>query len=599
MNALSPGRLEFTAEGVPFSADYNDVYHSAAGALAQAEYVFLQGNGLPQRWQQRRRFVILETGFGLGNNFLATWHAWRHDPQRCTRLWYLALEKHPLTCADMRRVHQHSPLRDAAEQLIAQWPLLVSGVHRLEFENGAVQLLLCWGDANDWLAHLPWQADAVYLDGFAPAKNPTLWQPALMAELARHTQPDATVATYSAARVVRDALSAQGFHVQRRPGFAGKRDMTQGQRLGPAGLATRAEPGTALVVGAGLAGCAVAYRLAARGMSVHVLDALPGIAQGTSGNRMGAVQPVLMQEDRVAARFTRAAYGDTLRTVQRLRAAGQTVNGHFSGVLHVAKDTADAEKMRALLATQDWPADYVRWVDAAEASALAGVSVNRGGYWFAHAGWLHPASYCAALLASYANRVSVHCNQPVTHLAQACAQWGASCVILANAQAVRTWLPTLPLHTVRGQVSHWPAGAWPAPRVPVAGDGYVMPEYDGILLSGATYEHDAMTLELRATAHEENQRRVTRLLPGTAPPLPLQGRAGVRAVMPDRLPVAGWTYMADGLRIGLLTGLASRGLTWASLCAEVVAAQYDDDPAPLPQPLLQAIAPRPEVMPIF
>lgn len=97
MTPLQPARLEFAADGTPYSAAFGDVYHSAHGGPAQARHVFLGGNDLPRRWQGRDRFVILETGFGLGLNFLAAWQAWQDDPQRCRRLHFVSFEKHPLS----------------------------------------------------------------------------------------------------------------------------------------------------------------------------------------------------------------------------------------------------------------------------------------------------------------------------------------------------------------------------------------------------------------------------------------------------------------------------------------------------------------------
>jgi len=132
MNAaapISPARIDLLPDGTPCAPDYGDVYHATAGAFAQARHVFLAGNGLPGRWQGRERFVVLETGFGLGNNFLATWAAWRADPQRCERLVFISLEKHPLTPEDMARVHRSSEEAALAAELVAQWPPLTPDLH--------------------------------------------------------------------------------------------------------------------------------------------------------------------------------------------------------------------------------------------------------------------------------------------------------------------------------------------------------------------------------------------------------------------------------------------------------------------------------------
>jgi len=151
---ISPARLgahpSESNAGVPFAPDFDDVYHPAAGAWAQAQHVFLAGNALPERWQGRDRFVILETGFGLGNNFLATWAAWKADSNHCKRLFFISIEKHPLTLDDLRRVHGHStdPMhQQLAEQLCQAWPPLTAGIHLLDFDG--VTLMLVLGDAQE------------------------------------------------------------------------------------------------------------------------------------------------------------------------------------------------------------------------------------------------------------------------------------------------------------------------------------------------------------------------------------------------------------------------------------------------------------------
>lgn len=231
---LTPARLTLAADGTPFSPDYDDVYHSAAGAHAQAKRVFLAGNGLPDRWAGCAQFVIVETGFGLGLNFLATWLAWRDDPQRCRTLHFISLEKHPLAAADLARVHVAWPeLATLSDELGRSWPALEEGAHELEFDGGRVRLSLHFGDAITLLPKLTAAADAFYLDGFSPAKNPELWSPALCGALARLAVNGATLATWSVAGSVRRALAAAGFAVVRRPGFAGKRQMLVG-RFAPA-----------------------------------------------------------------------------------------------------------------------------------------------------------------------------------------------------------------------------------------------------------------------------------------------------------------------------------------------------------------------------
>ncbi|HLL12659.1 MAG TPA: tRNA (5-methylaminomethyl-2-thiouridine)(34)-methyltransferase MnmD, partial [Rubrivivax sp.] len=184
---IEPAQIEHGE--VPFSPLYGDAYHPHMGALEQARHVFLQGNGLPQRWVGRRSFTIVETGFGLGNNFLATWDAWRTDPQRCSRLCFVSIERHPPRVADLSRAHAASRLPALAGQLIAAWPPLTPNLHVMDFEDGGVQLLLGLGDVARLLPELRAQADAFFLDGFAPARNPQMWQTRVLKALGRMAAP--------------------------------------------------------------------------------------------------------------------------------------------------------------------------------------------------------------------------------------------------------------------------------------------------------------------------------------------------------------------------------------------------------------------------
>lgn len=210
-------------DGTPYAEQFGDVYHSSEGGLAQARHVFIGGNDLPARWQGRAEFSMLETGFGLGLNFLATWQAWRADPQRCRRLRYTAIEKYPFHAGDLAQLHARWPeLGEFSAQLRAQWPALTAGVHRVPLDEGCLELTLVFGDVADWLPRLDLRCDAFYLDGFAPAKNPGMWAPEVLLHLRPLAAPEATLATFTAAGPVRQALRQAGFACRRRPGFGSK-----------------------------------------------------------------------------------------------------------------------------------------------------------------------------------------------------------------------------------------------------------------------------------------------------------------------------------------------------------------------------------------
>ncbi|MFN3545343.1 MAG: tRNA (5-methylaminomethyl-2-thiouridine)(34)-methyltransferase MnmD, partial [Thiobacillus sp.] len=220
---IVPARLEFR-DGVPYSAAYGDIYHPADGGMGQARHVFLEGCGLPAAWGGRETFVVLETGFGTGLNFLVTWAAWRADLARCGRLHFISAEKHPFGAEDLARLHARLPeLASLGEELRGAWPTLMPGFHRLAFDGGRVLLTLMLGDAAETVPQLEARVDAFYLDGFAPDRNPELWQLELIAALGERAQPGARAATYTVAAGVRNALAAAGFETEKRPGFGRKR----------------------------------------------------------------------------------------------------------------------------------------------------------------------------------------------------------------------------------------------------------------------------------------------------------------------------------------------------------------------------------------
>lgn len=575
--AILPGRIDFDARGTPCSPEYGDVYHSADGGAAQARHVFLAGNGLPDRWRGRASFTVLETGFGLGMNFLETWRTLRADPRAPERLHYVSIEKHPLPGDALRRAHPGDAL---AAALLAQWPPPLAGLHRLELDDGRVVLTLALGDAGQVLPRLAAPADAVYLDGFAPARNPDIWTPAVLSEIGRLARPGATVATWTVAAAVREALAAAGFDLAIRPGFGRKRDMLAGAKPGQYAEPRRARRAT--VIGAGLAGACVAERLAARGWAVTVLEREPGVARGASGNPSGVVQPVLNLADAPNARLSRAAF---LYAVRRMRNMPATGFG-AGGVLRLARDAAQQARFGQILARLGAPPAFAQCVDATAAAELAQRPVAGPGVWFPLGGWVQPGAVCNASLAAHAGRIELRLRHGVS--AHDLALLGRDALLV---DATGTGLArVLPVAEVRGQVSYLPPS--PARRLAIAvtGDGYVAPMPGGGHCAGASFGHDDTDLSVRAADHADNLARAARMLPGFTTGLDaatLDGRAGLRITTPDRVPAFG--RLREGHAVA--TGLGARGLVWAPLCAEIMAARLGDEPLPVEAELADAISP--------
>lgn len=627
---LVAATLAFNEDGLPWSATYQDIYHPNAGPFPQAQHVFLAGNDLPTRWQQRQRFVILETGFGLGNNFLATWQAWRQDPKRCERLVFISIEQHPFTASDLRHAHAQSPAPALAAQLVNLWPPLTHNMHTLSFENGHVELMLALGDVSDWLPEIVARVDAIYLDGFAPARNPQMWQARLFKALARLAVPDATLATWTAGSAVQQGLRTAGFEARNAPGMGDRRDVTLARyapafspRRSPSRLMnTTAGPGRALIVGAGLAGCATAWALAAQGWCSTVFDrhALP--AQETSGNPGGLFHGIVNAQDGTHARFNRAAALHAQRVIAHAVSA-QGVTGDVQGLLRL--DEAAAPRLQAVLAQLGLPSDYVRAVGPEEASSLCGLALTQSAWFYPGGGWVHPAQLARAWLAQASPLSTFHGGVQVARIQRVDAMWQlldehghsideAEVLVLANAGDALRLLdaPAWPVEAVRGQISSMgcsPAAPFALPRLPVAGAGYLLPESHGQALFGASTQPGDMDASVRLADHQHNLAQLSRLL-GTSvdlDPSALQGRTGWRWVAQDKLPVIGavpdtrqgaidrpldqprFVPRMPGLYV--FTALGSRGITWSALGAQTLAALITGGPVPLESSLLDAIDP--------
>lgn len=604
-----PAELRLREDGIPFSERFGDVYFSAAGGLAETRHTFLLGNGLPERWRHTGRFTIVECGFGTGLNFLATWQAWQASTPPGAWLHYVAVEKHPLARDDLARVFATWPeLAPLARELIRVYPPPVPGFHRLHVGGGRIALTLLLGDATAMLSQLDATADAFFLDGFAPARNPEMWSAALFCELARLAAPGATLATYSVAGEVRRGLAAAGFRVEKRAGFGAKREMLTGVFTAVA-QQKRADRRCrhATVIGAGLAGTACAVRLAARGFGVDLIERHPGPAREASANPVGILHPALLADARIGSAFTTAATLYAMRELQALEAGPRPPRWLPSGVLQMCRDPRRLERLARAYESIGVPEPVARRVDRDESRERVGARTGGAGLWFEAGGWASAASVCEARLAASENAVRRVFQCEATRLESAAAGWRvrdasgrvlseAPVVVLANARdAKRLSAPSaLPLRPVRGQVTRLPQSPGRVLHAPVCGDGYVTPAVDGAHCIGATFDEDDCSRDVRAADHAANLERLERMLPGFAPacdPATLFGWAGVRAMSPDHLPLAG-ALPGDG-QAGLFAcvGLGARGLTWSALLGELVASYIAGDPLPVERHVARQCAP--------
>lgn len=558
-----------------------------------------------------------------------------------SRLHFISVEKYPLTQADLRKALAAWPeLAPLSQDLIDQWPLPVSGCHRLLFADGRIRLDLWFGDIKEMLPQVPHPAtglmDAWYLDGFSPAKNPEMWTQDLFDDLARLARPDATLSTFTCAGFVRRGLIAAGFAMKKVKGHGSKREMLAGVREGkvpqqsiapwyarPAG-----REGEVLIIGGGIASAMTALSLVERGRHVTLLCEDGEPASGASGNRQGALYPLLNGEHDALSRFYSLAFGFARNRLLAL-AKHHPVAFSLCGVTQLGYDDKSAAKL-AKMSQGPFPPELMHPLSAAEVEQVVGLPCDADGVSYPLGGWLCPADLTRAAIreAQASGRLEVVFNAAVTRIAEEAdgwhlesrdgRQWRAPNLVVAAGHQLPALLPfaELPLYPVRGQVSHVPTTAGLSQlKTVLCYDGYLTPAHNGAHCIGASYGRNQTDLAYRADEQEQNRARLQACLPDQTWPAEVdvsgnQARVGVRCASRDHLPVTGpvarLAALADHdvnapadqqsalpLHAGLyvLGALGSRGLCSAPLCGELVASEICGDPLPLAADLLEALHP--------
>lgn len=558
-----------------------------------------------------------------------------------SRLHFISVEKYPLTQADLRKALAAWPeLAPLSQPLIDQWPLPVSGCHRLLFADGRIRLDLWFGDIKEMLPQVPHPAtglvDAWYLDGFSPAKNPEMWTQELFDDLARLARPDATLSTFTCAGFVRRGLIAAGFAMKKVKGHGSKREMLAGVREGkvpqqsiapwyarPAG-----REGEVLIIGGGIASAMTALSLVERGRHVTLLCEDGEPASGASGNRQGALYPLLNGEHDALSRFYSLAFGFARNRLLAL-AKHHPVAFSLCGVTQLGYDDKSTAKL-AKMSQGPFPPELMHPLSAAEVEQVVGLPCDADGVSYPLGGWLCPADLTRAAIreAQASGRLEVVFNAAVTRIAEEAdgwhlesrdgRQWHAPNLVVAAGHQLPALLPfaELPLYPVRGQVSHVPTTAGLSQlKTVLCYDGYLTPAHDSAHCIGASYGRNQTDLAYRTDEQDQNRARLQACVPHQRWPAEVdvsgaQARIGVRCASRDHLPVAGpvarLAALADHdvhapadqqsalpLHAGLyvLGALGSRGLCSAPLCGELVASEICGDPLPLAADLLEALHP--------
>jgi len=671
--------IEWDEQGQPLSKSFGDVYFSKTNGLEETRHVFLQHNQLTERWQNLSEndfFVIGETGFGSGLNFLAAWDLWLKTAPASAQLHFVSVEKFPLHKDDLQQVLALWPeLEFLSVQLIKAYPCFIApgkeetrgacSFHRLSFMQGRIKLTLIIDDAVDGFTKLlatthplflrtGFKIDAWFLDGFAPAKNPQMWSDELFSVVANLSHLQTTIATFSAAAIVKNGLINAGFIIEKVAGFGRKREMVKGRfttepvAVNPKDFeykgsfspypvpwtidsqaidsqASAAEK-TALVIGGGLSGCHTARALAERGWKVTLVERHADLAEEASGNPQGAVYAKLSPLDESQAVFNLHALQYALHYYSDL----WPLIGDKTGLLQLAYDASETKLHQELVDRFSQARSLVNFLSKEEASEKAGINMEYSGLFFPESGWINPKKLCK-LLTNHIN-INIKYRIQAIELNRFNDKWilsgtqeeslQAATVILANSRDASTFNQTrhLPLNSIRGQISYLPQPHNLQLKTVVCADGYISPAENGQFCIGATFNLKEQNPELRIEDHQTNLDQFKQHLPAFAEyfsgvnPDELKGRVAFRCSLPDYLPAVGPAPDKENLQQdfaplsvnaragitkagsyhpGLYLNIAhgSRGLTYTPLCAELLASIINKEPLPVSQQLANALNP--------
>jgi len=682
--------IEWDEQGLPIAKTFGDAYFSPCGGLNEIRHVYLEQNQLPSRWaalSTQQTFIIAETGFGTGLNFLACWQLWQQQKQAGlvasdAHLHFISVERHPLLPQDLTRalalwpeLHKHS------DALLAQYPSASSqGFHRLNFDD--VSLTLIIDEVVDGLEQLQcsdhplfsqpqWRVDAWFLDGFSPIKNPDMWRLELFQQIQKLSGNGTSATSSTSTHAIKEHFQSCGFSVEAVLSFDARTEMLRAKLEQPyvapaaeqfgehshnaehnapwhVAAPTEQQRRQALIIGGGLAGCHTANALAQRGWQVTLLEQHPKVASEGSGNPQGVLYAKLSAKDETLGDFNRDALQFAQRHYARYWETDQPTQneanlGQRCGVLQLSyNDKVKAQHQRLLESYQSrYPQQQlIQALDSDTATHVSGLVQPSGGVFFPDAGWINPQRLCQRLLAhpNITLRTST-CVEAISHDGQ---QWRVAIedqgqaeqhttVIVCCASHVSRFTQTdhLPVKAIRGQVTY--SAATPASlalKTVLCADGYVAPAAPVTNNNtfqqhcfGASFSLHNPSLAFCPNEQRDNRLRLARHFPSLAKALAFNlddhtasGRVARRCTTPDYLPIVGpapnfdayieqFALLRKNARAGipragpnwpnlyLNIGYGSRGLTYSPLCAELLAAQIDGAPLPLPRNVKVALHP--------
>ena len=589
-------KLSFQHDGTPYSKEFNDIYFDSESGYQQSEDIFIHGNNICHRLQKSTNsFVIAETGFGTGLNFLLTLQLYetlqnKRPKQNLKKLTFISVEKFPLSKAQLTKSLKALPkLGTYTELLLAQYPDFDDNNQLEEFNasflNDQISLKVIIDDATKGLAKLKNNklglVDAWYLDGFSPAKNPEMWSEQLFNEVGRLSKVQASVATFTVAGFVKRHLIRVGFRVEKKS-YKGDREQiltgvfqqnpntTKGYQLRPLIV----KPQHVSIIGGGIASACAAYALTQKGIKVTLYCKDNSIAQGASSNAIGALYPLLHQQKDDISLFYQQAFWRAKALYTDICEQGFNFPHDWCGLLEIGYKESIIQRQKTFSELATWPEDLIHSVSAEQASKAANITLKEGGLFMPNAGWIDPQSLVKQIFnaAKSTGRLKVNTNVLVNQIKQVepiknqtqkeKIHWrlltnqgsfeASTLVVCGGAEIIDSdFINELPFSSVQGQVTSMKTNS----RINglstvICHKGYLTPtskrsQHKGIHCIGATFKKNNTSTIATREDDEFNLKMLDSCLPDLAKTINWNeqdissSKARLRCMTPDHMPMVG------------------------------------------------------------
>ncbi|MBN8554964.1 MAG: bifunctional tRNA (5-methylaminomethyl-2-thiouridine)(34)-methyltransferase MnmD/FAD-dependent 5-carboxymethylaminomethyl-2-thiouridine(34) oxidoreductase MnmC [Deltaproteobacteria bacterium] len=617
--------LLWNDSNLPYSKEFDDIYYADESGLDEGRYLFLKQNKIAERMcTSKRALVIGELGFGTGLNFLSVWDLWekvKRESPLSTAPWvhFLSCEKYPLAPDQMKQaLSRWTELAPLTEKFLKAYQDLPQGFHRILFSEHRISLTLFIGDAAESLRSFQSgrEVDVWFFCGFAPRKNPEMWDEKIFSEVAKLSGAGTTFSTFTCAGYIRRTLSSLGFHAEKFEGFGRKREMVRGFFTKHFALSgPQKEVKSVTVIGGGLSGFSIAHHLARRGVHVQVIERNSGIASEASGNPAALTLPILTAEPTVLSRMSLGGFLFLRNWIQELGLENE--NFQRQNILQLAgnpnkfteKFTDKFEKRKRGLI--DLPESLVKLVNASEASSIAQTTIKSDAIYFQDAFILNLKKLCDKILETQSQQIKLKTSTNAVSFLNSESSWKvfdsennllseSDAVVFANAYDIQKFSETswLPLRKIRGQVAHLESSpSLEKLKSVLCFENYLSPKLvDGTHVLGATYDNDDLSIDIRETENLEMIENLKNTLPDFKNEnFKVQySRVSFRTSVPGQAPVVGdlRNQKAESLQNAyVLTSLGSRGSVYAPIAAETLASQITGDPSPIERDLAEKISP--------